>query len=199
MPEPVSMEMKIALVLLAAGDSRRFRGNKLLYEFDGKPMYRYLTDELAAQEAGIFCRRLVVTQYEEIAAALKSCGYEIIRNRESILGISHSIHLGLAALSSGHDAGGEIDAVCFAVCDQPYLKGQTVVRFLRAWQQSGKGLGCVGAGERLGNPSVFSRPYFPQLMELTGDTGGKRIICRHMQDLFVFQADDRELQDIDAL
>ncbi len=30
---------KIALVMLAAGNSRRFGCNKLLYEIDGMPMY----------------------------------------------------------------------------------------------------------------------------------------------------------------
>ena len=39
--------MKISLILLAAGDSRRFGSNKLLYELHGKPMYRYSVDEVA--------------------------------------------------------------------------------------------------------------------------------------------------------
>ena len=38
--------MKIALIYLAAGNSRRFGSNKLFYEIDGKPMYRHLLDRL---------------------------------------------------------------------------------------------------------------------------------------------------------
>ena len=38
--------MKIALIMLAAGNSRRFGSNKLLYEIDGKPMYRYILEKL---------------------------------------------------------------------------------------------------------------------------------------------------------
>ena len=32
--------MKLTLILLAAGNSRRFDGNKLLNPFHGKPMYQ---------------------------------------------------------------------------------------------------------------------------------------------------------------
>ena len=38
--------MKIAFVMLAAGNSRRFGSNKLFYELNGKPMYRHLLDHL---------------------------------------------------------------------------------------------------------------------------------------------------------
>ena len=33
---------RLALVLRRAGESRRFGGNKLLHELNGKPMYQYI-------------------------------------------------------------------------------------------------------------------------------------------------------------
>ena len=38
--------MKLELVMLAAGNSRRFGSNKLLYTVDGQPMYRHILSEL---------------------------------------------------------------------------------------------------------------------------------------------------------
>ena len=38
--------MKIAMIMLAAGNSRRFGANKLLYEIDGIPMYRHVLEQL---------------------------------------------------------------------------------------------------------------------------------------------------------
>ena len=38
--------MDIDLILLAAGNSRRFGSNKLLYEVDGKPMYAHMLEKL---------------------------------------------------------------------------------------------------------------------------------------------------------
>lgn len=38
--------MKIGMILLAAGYSRRFSSNKLLYEIEGRPMYLRTLDQL---------------------------------------------------------------------------------------------------------------------------------------------------------
>ena len=114
--------MKISLILLAAGDSRRFGSNKLLYELHGKPMYRYSVDEVAKLDTTVFAEKIVVSQYDEILDTLSREGYLTVRNTESYLGISHSIQLGLAA--------SEEEAWCFLVADQPYLKAETLERFV---------------------------------------------------------------------
>lgn len=184
--------VKIVLVLLAAGDSKRFGGNKLLADIDGKPMYRHLADEIAALPGSVFYRKLAVSQYPEILSDLASRGYETIMNKESFLGISHSIQLAVNAMD------GQEDAVCFAVCDQPYLKGQTIVRLLEEWQESGKGIGCLSHGGEDGNPAVFARRYERELSELTEDVGGKRVIRRFPEDVYRCEVPDKkELKDID--
>ena len=38
--------MKLGLIMLAAGNSRRFGSNKLLYTIEGEPMYRHILSEL---------------------------------------------------------------------------------------------------------------------------------------------------------
>ena len=38
--------MKINLILLAAGNSKRFLENKLLYKINGKDMYMYILDTI---------------------------------------------------------------------------------------------------------------------------------------------------------
>lgn len=188
--------MKISLVLLAAGGSRRFGGNKLLEEIEGKPMYRHIADEIRENAEQIFADKIVVTQYEEIAQVMETKGYRIVRNHNIERGLSWSVRLGLDA--AVERAGEEGTAVCFAVCDQPYLKGSTVGKFLEEWEKSGKGLGCLGNQGRLGNPAVFSSTYFERLRELEGDRGGRSLIAKYQDDVYVFEADDeRELEDID--
>ncbi len=83
----------------------------------------------------------------------------------------------------------EEDAVCFFVCDQPYLSRNTIEQFLKGYQVSGKGIGCVGAGERLGNPVVFQMSYVKELLSLTEDTGGKAVVKKHLDDLYVYQVE----------
>jgi molybdenum cofactor cytidylyltransferase len=185
--------MKLALILLAAGDSRRFNGNKLLHEFKGKPMYQYILEEVEKLPDGIFDRKVVVTQYQEIMDCLSNYGYEIVVNEESSLGISHSIHLALEVLKN------EETDYCFAVCDQPYLKAATIRDLVNGWKNSGKGIGCLCNMGALGNPAIFSRNYLKELLKLEGDVGGKRVIRRHIEDLYLHEVPDGlELVDIDV-
>ncbi len=184
--------MNMTLILLAAGDSLRFHGNKLLYEMNGKPMYRCITEEIDQLPAGLFSRKLIVTQYDEIMEYMKDSAYKIIANRDSKLGISHSIHLALKELEN------EDTDVLFAVCDQPYLRSSTIEALVRGFKESKKGLACLSCRGELGNPAVFSSRYRKELMELKGDKGGKTILRAHMSDVFLLEAADPvELQDID--
>ncbi len=188
----IGRRARVALVLLAAGDSRRFHGNKLLSVLDGKPMYRHVADEIAAHAAEVFCRRIVVSQYPEILEALAAEGYEAVENRESRLGISHSIHLALARLD------GTEDGVCFTVCDQPWLRGETVAALVDGWRQSGREMACLTCGGRDGNPAVFSRACIPELLALRGDVGGRRVMAARPDEVYRLEvADGRELTDID--
>ena len=182
--------MKISLILLAAGDSRRFGSNKLLYELHGKPMYRYSVDEVAKLDTTVFAEKIVVSQYDEILDTLSREGYLTVRNTESYLGISHSIQLGLAA--------SEEEAWCFLVADQPYLKAETRERFVEAFQKSGKSCACVRYGNRTGNPCIFTAEYQKELLELAGDIGGKRVINKHLDETFFYDVEEeQELEDID--
>ena len=53
--------MKLTLILLAAGNSRRFDGNNLLTPFHGKPMYQYIVEEVEKLPDGLFDDKIVVT------------------------------------------------------------------------------------------------------------------------------------------
>lgn len=184
--------MKISLILLAAGNSRRFRGNKLLYEFHGKAMYRYVIDEIQSLKMELFSQKIVVSQYPEILNDLQKEGFLAVKNDDPNLGISHSIHLGMNASDR------ETEAWCFLVCDQPYLKGETILRLVKEWERSGLGMGCVGWKENMGNPVIFSNVYKEKLMQLTGDVGGRRILNLFPNDVCVVQVQDQiELEDVD--
>lgn len=188
--------MTLILILLAAGDSRRFDGNKLLHLIHGKMMYQYVADEVD-QVKDLFAHRIVVTQYTDIMRDLESRGYHVIENSQSSLGISHSIHLALSHVKTMWKE--ETTTLCFAVCDQPYLKGETIAALVKGFGDSGKGIGCPESNGELGNPVIFKGHYMKELMELTGDVGGKRVVTRHMDDVYRFEVKDpKELVDIDV-
>ena len=180
--------MKISAILLAAGNSTRFGENKLLAEVDGEKMYM---NSVKCVEGIEFYEKIIVTQFNEIKEKLKDTDFKIVINNNSELGLSHSISLGI-------NASGEVDAYLFLVCDQPYLKRQTIEKIIKAFKDGDKGIACVRSNGRTGNPCIFSKAYKNKLLELTGDVGGKQIINNNSDEvLFVEIKDEKELVDID--
>lgn len=190
--------MKIHGILLAAGFSRRFQGNKLLYLLEGKALYLYLTERLTELlEEGILDSLVMVTQYDEIFREMEKRKIEVVKNENSIQGISSSLKLGLCKAQEFEEKEGE-NYYIFFVADQPYLKKQTIEKFLQDFIQSGKTIGCVKAGEEKGNPVIFHEKYKEELECLQGDKGGKSVLRRYEKEVFYFEVEDKkELQDID--
>lgn len=179
----------LAVIMMAAGDSRRFSDNKLMTPIEGIPMYQHTLNWVAAlsPEAAV-----VVSQYEPVLASGRTLGMTTVINQESRLGVSHTIGLGLAACPS-------CDAYLFTVCDQPWLSLATVLALLDAWEASSKGMASLQCERRPGNPCVFSSRYVPELLALTGDTGGRAVIKKHPEDVLYYDIPDpRELLDIDT-
>lgn len=205
--------MRIALIMLAAGNSRRFGGNKLLYEIDGNPMYRYILERLiAVAGAGRQGKEVsscvletgslknikqemtvtVVTQYEEIEEEARALGVPVYINPHPDEGISSSLKIGLKA---NLDA----DACLFTVSDQPWLTAGTIRQLITLLETTGKGIACVSSEGRLGNPCIFTKKYYDQLLSITGDRGGKSVITAHRDDTAVLKVEDgKELTDIDV-
>ena len=181
--------MKINLILLAAGNSKRFNGNKLLAIYKEKPIYMHIVNNVLKLEVNkIIC----VTQYEEIKEALLNTNINVVINTNSSLGISSSIKLGI-------NFDKEADGYMFMVCDQPFITEKTLKILLDKFINGEKGIVCVGCGNNKGNPVIFSKKYINELLSLQGDNGGKRILKGHLNELNVVNIDNEiELFDIDT-
>ena len=180
------MAYSFGCVVMAAGASERFGENKLLRELAGRPVASYT---LAAIPAEAFSKVVVVTRFAEIAALARSRGFTVTENDAPGEGVSRTIRLGLAEVS-------DCDAVLFTVADQPLLTGDTIRRILKAWRPGGI---CAAAdGDRRGNPCLFDRAFFPELIALEGDHGGASVIRRHAEALTLVQTPARELWDCDT-
>lgn len=181
--------MKINLILLASGNSNRFKGNKLLTIVNNKPMYMNAIEKILKID---FNKIILVTQYEEIKEALLEQPIQVVMNKNSELGISHSIKLGI----QGHM---EADAYMFMVCDQPFISSLSIEILIYRFMKSDKGMACLEYKNNIGNPTIFSKEYKNELLSLKGDVGGKSIMKRHIDDLErVIIMNEMELRDIDT-
>lgn len=189
---------KLALIMLAAGNSRRFGSNKLLYPVEGIPMYQRILDKLVNAEEKLkkekpdLCVKItVVTQYEKIAEEAEKRGAAVLFNPHPDEGISSSIRIGVMG---NRDA----DACLFTVSDQPWIEEETILALIRLFLSGGKGMACVSFQGKLGNPCIFSSRNFGELSSLTGESGGKAVLRLHRKDAEVLKVrDGRELVDVD--
>ena len=188
--------MKIRMIYLAAGYSLRFGSNKLCHVVDGKPMFQHgLEALLTVLRENPDTSLTVVTEYPEIRDFVSSRQenwdgrLSAVGSPERAKGISGSIKAGLSA--------GEADYYLFSVADQPWIDPETVLELIRKTTEGGYDGGDVSMNGVGGNPAIFSHRLRPELMALTGDTGGKRVLKNHRNVCTVQAKAIKELIDID--
>jgi len=180
--------MKIGCVVMAAGSANRFGSNKLLVSVGGRSLIRRALESVPVSELE---KVVVVAGCREVAEVAESFGFLVVENRSPELGQSRSIRLGLLALP-------ECDGALFMVADQPMLRQETVAAQLSFFRENPEHIVALGHGGRRGNPCVFPAGYFPELLALEGDIGGSAVIKRHPEALLIFEAAERELEDVDT-
>ena len=208
---------KIYMIYMAAGNSRRFsknekRENKLLYQINNIPMYQYGLQhlvEIAKEREDCFL--LVVTQYEEIYDYAVANDIPVLWNQDSKLGVSYTIKAGISHfLGLGSNLSDysyrepfsvdfakacNSDYFLFMVADQPYIRKQTIMALIDEAEKKPE-TACISYNGIVGNPTLISARFVPELMELSGDEGGRKVIKRHHCSL-VPAGSEEELVDID--
>ena len=159
----------IAGVVVAAGLSRRMGQTKVLMKVAGRTIIRYVVESVLA---GGVDSVWVVTgpDVEPIEAALTGFEVQIAVNPAPAEGQAGSVRTGIAALPPS------VDAALIALGDQPLLAPSIIPALLTARRTSPKLIVAPRYRDGQGNPVLFKREIFPELLRLTGDQGARPII-----------------------
>ena len=179
---------RIACIIMAAGASSRFGGDKLAEELGGRSLLRRACEAVPARRVSRVC--LVTCRQEGLALAAEF-GFTRVANGRPELGASLTVRLGL-------EAAGPCDAALFMASDQPLLRRATVERLLDAWLGEREKIAALSHDGVRGIPVIFPSAYFPELLCLEGDRGGSAVIRRHPQALLLVEAEASELADVDV-
>src|SRR5271170_1281261 len=166
----------IAALVLGAGRSSRMGGpNKLLAEIGGRPLVRIVVAQALAS-----CARpvIVVTghQRERVEAALGGLPVRFVYNTNFADGLGTSLKAGIGALPF------DADGVVVCLGDMPQVDAALIDRLIGAFDPPMGALVVVPTidGKR-GNPVVWSRRFFPDLMTVEGDVGARHLIGRYTE------------------
>jgi molybdenum cofactor cytidylyltransferase len=162
---------RIAAVVLAAGRSTRMGAvNKMIAEIGGKPLVRIAVEQALASRAQPV---IVVTGHERerIEAALAGLSVRFVHNPDYAEGLGTSLRAGIAAVPDSADAA----IVCLG--DMPQVDAALIDRLIAAFDPERGALIVVPSIEgRRGNPVVWSRRFFHDLMQIQGDIGARHLI-----------------------
>ena len=167
---------QVPAIILAAGRSTRMGGpNKLLAELGGKPLVRLVAEQaLASKAKGV----IVVTghQAELVEKALAGLDVKFVRNPDFAQGLASSVKAGVAAVPDGADGA----VICLG--DMPMISAALIDRLIEAFAPDRGNLIAVPVSDgRRGNPVLWSRRFFNELMTLDGDIGARHLIAKHTE------------------
>ena len=186
---------RIAALMLAAGRSTRMGdANKLLAVMpSGQAMIAQTADRVTSCSAQPV---IVVTGHQdrEIRNALADKPVRFVHAPDYAEGMAASLHTGIAALSA------EISAVLICLGDMPLVEPAVLNRIIAAYDPAeGREIVIPSFQGQRGNPVLWGKRFFPELLKLSGDTGGRQILQRHSERVAEVQVEtDAVLRDFDT-
>ncbi|HVB73168.1 MAG TPA: nucleotidyltransferase family protein [Ktedonobacteraceae bacterium] len=187
----MSTSPQTAAIILAAGSSSRMGGgrHKLLLPLHDRPVLAHALDAVLASQA----RPVVLVlghQAEQvranIAAYITHPDLNIIENTDYLQGMSTSLRLGVQTLQSRSYtklSNGEIDSALVLLGDQPLITARDIDTLIATYRMTGKRIVAPTYNGKRGNPILFDAGLFPELLEVTGDEGGRSVLERHRDDI----------------
>jgi molybdenum cofactor cytidylyltransferase len=192
-PRPEARRPRVAGLVMAAGRSSRMGANKLLMDDNGRPIVaRVVEHALAADLADV----IVVCGHEEagVRAALAGQKVRFVPCPDYADGMSASLRCGLKAL------GADVDAVLVLLGDMPRVGTGLLRRMIAAFNPTeGRAIVVPSFQGKRGNPVLWDRRFFHEMMELAGDVGARHLIGEHAELVTEIESeDDGIFLDIDT-
>jgi molybdenum cofactor cytidylyltransferase len=197
-----------AAIILAAGSSSRMGGgrHKLMLPLDGRPVLARVIDATLASQA----RPIVVVIGHQSAQVRSQIEHfttykdiVVIENAQFQEGMSSSLRLGIQTLlANGYkndQAHYNIDSTLIMLGDQPLITSRIIDGLITAYRANGSLIVAPLYNGKRGNPVLFENSLFPELIEVTGDEGGRTVLNRHRDEVNLVEMGDSQANfDVDT-
>jgi molybdenum cofactor cytidylyltransferase len=191
--EPVSIQ-HCSIVILAAGSSSRLGQPKQLLQYKETVLLQRAID--TALQSGVENILVILgAEKDKILKELNTVGITIVFNDQWQEGMASSIRKGIASSLSLFP---ETDGILFMVCDQPFADAPLLQSILHMQKNNGNPIVACRYGEVTGTPALFHKSVFAELMTLKGDTGARKILLNHRENLGVVNFEEGSA-DIDTI
>lgn len=184
-----------AAIILAAGSSSRMGGgrHKLLLPLADRPVLAHVIDATLQSKA----RPIVVVLghqaaqvREQIAPFTAHSAITHVENHEYLQGMSTSLRAGLTYVqyvqyeqSHANAPSNTIDSIIILLGDQPLITARIIDSLIDTYHATHANIVAPLYNGKRGNPVLFAASLFPELLEVSGDEGGRTVVERHRQEV----------------
>lgn len=201
-----------AAIILAAGSSSRMSNghHKLLLPLGDRPVLLHVIETALSSQA----RPIILVLGHQapqirslVTASFNDQDLLIRENPDYQEGMSTSLRVGLQALMAIKENNSQtsnlpesiVNSTVILLGDQPLLTASIIDTLIASRRATSKSIIVPLYNGKRGNPVLFDARFFPELMEVTGDEGGRSVIMRHPQDVAaVEQGEATASYDIDT-
>ena len=169
------MENQCGIILLAAGASSRLGSPKQSLVYGSQT----LLEHSIGTALGSGAQKTVVVLgagATTLQPAITSDKLSYIENSTWQEGMASSIRYGLEYITSHFPA---IQNVLFMACDQPYVSIELLDKLVTLQKETGSPVVASQYSGTTGIPAIFNQLLFPELMQLKGDRGARKLIAAH--------------------
>lgn len=185
------MAATLPVVLLAAGESRRFGGRKQLATIDGVPMLRRVASE--ALDAGGPVIVVLGAHADEVGAALSGLPLQLVLNRSWAAGMGDSLAAGMRALGQHRRTA---SGVLVLLGDQPRVGSAALQRMIEIHRRRPDRILATTQAGTAGPPALFPRDLFDALAACRGERGARDLWRTHADRLLLQH--DIDARDVDT-
>lgn len=187
--------MKTELILLAAGQSKRFGGIKQLADIHGQPMVCHCLSQYRQGEnwiEGIYQGHVVLGSNAQLISENLPINVVKFVVNTWLQGMGHTLAQSMQVVAT------DTSHVMIGLADQVSITQQIVIRMLCESNRHPKHIVAAAYAGGVGAPVIFPRPYFSQLSQLTGDKGAKALLAQYPQQIIRLDISEAEI-DIDTV
>jgi molybdenum cofactor cytidylyltransferase len=181
-----------AIVILAAGESKRFGSPKQLAEFNGEPLLVSVIKKIVACNKEPYIALGANSEVISEHQAMQPFNHKIINIKEWASGLSESIKASINFLENK-----QLSGIVFLLGDQPLISLSYLKYFFTRVEQSPTSLVCTkyqSGQNSIGIPAYFPSEYFEELRTLVGDQGAKKVLVKNKPIVLICED---ELLDVD--
>lgn len=167
------------IVILAAGQSQRMGSPKQLLTYhDATLLEHAVNTALSTQLQPVVV--VLGANFDALLPVLAGKNVTIVKNDGWEEGMASSLRVGLQQLQQ---LAPQHDGIIFMVCDQPFVTKSLLDCLITTQQSTGKAATASSYAGKLGTPALFHQTMWPQLQQLQGDTGARKLLMANPDEV----------------